>query len=153
MFRSKYVWWEIYHQNLKTSLQIRNWQTKINLVCCAFPSRHDFVVRSEVNTWAEGKNFLIGTSITTPGDTGPGSCNDRDASGWFCTSAIANIGRQPWPSSTVVFSWGLLRYVAIYICFCCFFSWNYEYGERVNLEVSPIPRSYWRLVPSPVHII
>lgn len=39
---------------------------------------------SPVNTWAEGKNFLIGTSITTPGDTGPGSCNDRDASGWFC---------------------------------------------------------------------
>eukprot|EP00435_Cladocopium_sp_Y103_P037397 s931_g9.t2 len=39
---------------------------------------------SPVNAWAEGKNLVIGTSITTPGDTGPGSCNDRDASGWFC---------------------------------------------------------------------
>lgn len=150
MFRSKYVW-EIYHQNLQTSLQIRNWQThinndtKINLVCCAFPSRRDFVVRSEVNSWAEGKNFLIGTSITTPGDTGPGSCNDRDASGWFCTSAIANIGRKPLPSSTVFFPevcCDMLRFIFAFAgSFVGTMNMVKEWTWRL-VHVSPIPCSY-----------
>ena len=39
---------------------------------------------SPVNGWAEGKTLLVGTSLAAPGDHGPGSCHDRDASGWIC---------------------------------------------------------------------
>ena len=48
-----------------------------------------------MNDWAEGKMLLVGTSLAAPGDHGPGSCHDRDASGWICASTC---GGENWGS-------------------------------------------------------
>ena len=64
----------------------KSWSDVVGVILAAGGLTGQETLGSPVNTWAKGKKWLIGTSLSTPGGKGPGACHDTQASGLFCVS-------------------------------------------------------------------
>lgn len=73
----------------------KTWEDIIQVMLHAGGLTGQETLGSNVNHWAKGKIWLAGTSISTPGGKGPGSCHDPDASGLMCAS--------PWTPKALVY--------------------------------------------------